>query len=202
MQWEVFTALLCQLSHQVGSAEGECQFARTLHSYTRHTSLQAHVTDAPSHSRWFKVATKQSCICQSLPVSLLSFSFGLCLSFQFFNHFPHFLVIFHSFLSHSFFSLSLFPFPLVFFVLSLSFPSFLYTGEGQTGHWRLWIQNTVAHSTHLSSLAWKTQLAYRQLLSWCVPAAVELMQVQPSIALSRSRLSRVSSSSLTTRLGQ
>ena len=35
----------------------------THHSCTVHTSLQTHVTEAPMHSRWLKVATKQSCIC-------------------------------------------------------------------------------------------------------------------------------------------
>ena len=60
-QQVVFTVLLDQLSHEVGSAEGEWYSACTLHSCTVLTSLQALVAGAPTHSRWLKVATKQSC---------------------------------------------------------------------------------------------------------------------------------------------
>ena len=41
----VFTVLLCQLNHEVDSV---AQYPL--------------VTDAPTHSRWLKVATKQNCI--------------------------------------------------------------------------------------------------------------------------------------------
>ena len=50
------------------SAEGQCLSACTLHSCTVHGCLQALVTDAPTHSRWLKVATEQSCIRESAPV--------------------------------------------------------------------------------------------------------------------------------------
>ena len=39
-----------------------CCSVRALHFCTIHTCLQALVTYAPMHSRWLKVATKQSCI--------------------------------------------------------------------------------------------------------------------------------------------
>ena len=58
----MFTVLPQQLSQEVGSIEGECLSACTIHLYTVQSCLQALVTDAPAHSRWLKIATKQSCI--------------------------------------------------------------------------------------------------------------------------------------------
>ena len=60
---------------------GECYFAWTLHSCTVQTSFLACVTDAPTYSRWLKVATKQSCICH-FSFFLSSVSLSLFLSFS------------------------------------------------------------------------------------------------------------------------
>ena len=69
-----------QLSHEAGLAEGECESACTVHSWTVHTTLQAIVADAPTHSRRLKLRHRTEshlsvclCACGCLSVSVSVF---------------------------------------------------------------------------------------------------------------------------------